>query len=76
MRGRAIALTVLVAAAWPAFVGCRWFAYVDEPVTGRAADGENSNCGLLSITDTPYRELAGAAREVHAGIYRRRHGPQ
>jgi hypothetical protein len=59
----------------PAFVGCHWFQYRDEPLTGRALDGENSNIGLVSVTDAPYPELVAAARAVHSAIYRRRYGP-
>ena len=32
----------------PALVGCHWLQYMDEPLTGRALDGENSNIGLVS----------------------------
>ncbi|WP_165228387.1 beta-agarase [Aquisphaera insulae] len=56
----------------PALVGCHWFQYVDEPITGRSYDGENYNIGFLSVTDTPYPELVAAAREVHAKAYSRR----
>lgn len=60
----------------PAFVGCHWFQYVDEPLTGRWFDGENYNIGFVDVTDTPYPELVEAAKTVHAEIYRRRyHGP-
>jgi hypothetical protein len=59
----------------PAFVGCHWFEYIDEPVTGRWYDGENYNIGFLDVTDTPYPELTKAARKVHAEIYERRYGP-
>jgi agarase len=58
----------------PAFAGCHWFQYLDEPLTGRALDGENSNIGLVSVTDTPYPELVAAARAIHSGMYRRRYG--
>ena len=59
----------------PAFVGCHWFQFVDEPITGRWFDGENYNIGFLDVTDTPYPELVAAARKVHSEIYRRRaHG--
>jgi len=58
----------------PAFVGCHWFQYIDEPITGRWFDGENYNIGFLDVTDTPYPELVKAARKVHAEIYRRRYG--
>jgi hypothetical protein len=64
--------------ALPAFVGCHWFQYVDEPLTGRTLDGENYNIGLVTVTDTPFPELLAAARTTHEGIYERRyhgHGP-
>jgi hypothetical protein len=61
-------------AANPAFVGCAWFEYVDEPLTGRAYDGENYNIGFVSVTDTPYPEMVAAAKAVHAEVYTRRKG--
>jgi predicted HD phosphohydrolase len=45
----------------PALVGCHWFQYVDEPLTGRSFDGENYNIGFLTVTDTPYPEMVAAA---------------
>jgi len=56
----------------PLMVGCHYFKYADEPVTGRPGDGENYNIGLVSVADTPYPELIEAARIVHAEAYRRR----
>ena len=58
----------------PALVGCHWFQYVDEPLTGRSYDGENYNIGFLTVTDTPYPELVAAARAVHGQAYARRSG--
>ena len=58
----------------PAFVGCAWFEYSDEPLTGRVYDGENYNIGFLSVTDTPYPEMVEAAKAVHAEAYKRRAG--
>lgn len=55
----------------PSFVGCHWFQYVDEPLTGRVYDGENYNIGLVDVTDTPYPELTSAARTVNAEAYSR-----
>ncbi len=60
----------------PLFVGCHWFQYVDEPTTGRWYDGENYNIGLVDITDTPYPEMAEAARKTLSTIYTRRMGLQ
>lgn len=53
----------------PAFVGCHWFQYVDEPTTGRWFDGENYNIGFLDITDTPYSEMVAAAKKIHSRVY-------
>jgi hypothetical protein len=35
----------------PAFVGCHWFQFMDEPLTGRSFDGENYNINFLIVTD-------------------------
>ena len=58
----------------PALVGCHWFQYVDEPLTGRAYDGENYNIGFLTVTGTPYPELVAAARAIHHQTYQQRSG--
>jgi hypothetical protein len=52
----------------PAFVGCHWFQYVDQPLTGRF-DGENYDIGFVSIVDHPHWELAEAAREINGRVY-------
>ncbi len=54
----------------PSFVGCHWFQYVDQPLTGRWFDGENYNIGFVTITDTPYPEMVESAREIHSAAYR------
>ena len=56
----------------PLMVGCHYFKYADEPLTGRPGDGENYNIGLVSVTDTPYPELIEAAKAVLAEAYQRR----
>jgi len=53
----------------PQFVGCHWFQYQDEPVTGRTYDGENYQIGFVDVADTPYKELIRASREVAAHMY-------
>lgn len=60
----------------PSFVGCHWFQYVDEPITGRWFDGENYNIGFVNVVDIPYPELVKSARKVHAEIYSRRYKGQ
>jgi hypothetical protein len=53
----------------PAFVGCHWFQYLDEPLTGRWFDGENYNIGFVTVVDQPYPEMVEAARNVHREVY-------
>jgi hypothetical protein len=62
---------VLGALHHPQFVGCHWFEYRDEPVTGRALDAENYQIGFVDVADTPYRELVDAARSVGYHLYDR-----
>lgn len=58
----------------PAFVGCHWFQYVDEPLTGRTWDGENYNIGFVAETDRPYHHMVNAARAVGGQLYTYRFG--
>ena len=58
----------------PAFVGVHWYKYADEPLTGRSLDGENSNIGFVSVTDTPYPEMTTASRQTLATAYARHLG--
>jgi agarase len=53
-------------------VGAHWFQYVDEPITGRAFDGENANIGFVTVADIPYPELVGAVKEVTSSMYQNR----
>ena len=54
----------------PRYVGCHWFQYQDQPLTGRF-DGENFPCGFVSICDVPHPELVEACRENAAAMYPR-----
>ena len=60
----------------PYFVGVHWFQYLDSPITGRAHDGENYNVGFVSTTDIPYPPMIKKAKEVNAGLYKRRFGKE
>jgi agarase len=56
----------------PAFVGCHFFEYLDEALTG----DENIVSGFVTVTDGVYPEMVAAAKRVHAKVYRRRmYGP-
>lgn len=68
-RAESYARYVRSVAECPAFVGCHWFQYVDEPTTGRWFDGENYNIGFVTVVDAPYPEMVDAARGIHAEIY-------
>ena len=56
----------------PRMIGTHWFQWRDQAVTGRD-DGENYQIGFVTIADAPYPELVAAAREIAAGMYRRRY---
>lgn len=70
-RAEAYLTYVRSVADCPNFVGCHWFQYIDEPLTGRWYDGENYNIGMVDVTDTPYPELIAAAKKAHAEVYQR-----
>jgi agarase len=53
----------------PAFVGCHWFQYQDEPTTGRVYDEENYQIGFVDGADTPYPETIAASRDVGGRMY-------
>ncbi|WP_281888807.1 hypothetical protein [Paenibacillus sp. YYML68] len=53
----------------PYFVGAHWFQYVDEPLVGRAWDGENYNLGFVDVADLPYAPMVNAAKSIHAQMY-------
>jgi hypothetical protein len=58
----------------PGLIGTAYFQWADEDLTGRRNDGENYNCGLVDVTDRPYKyqveamsETAKRLFEVHSG---------
>jgi hypothetical protein len=57
-------VTTMYAAPW--MVGDAFFEFVDEPAGGRTGDGENSNWGLVTVGNVPYRTMIRAAKKVHA----------
>jgi hypothetical protein len=67
-RGRAYAQYVIGALANPAVVGCHWFQWGTQPVTGRG-DGENYEQGFLDTCDTPYWGLAHYSSSLADAIY-------
>ncbi|CAI6024137.1 carbohydrate-binding protein [Cohnella sp. JJ-181] len=66
-RGAAFQTFIESQASHPLFVGSGWYAYYDQPVTGRP-DGESYNTGLVNQQDQPYKEMVGIMKSVHAGV--------
>jgi len=54
--------------ALPNVVGYHWFEHADEPAEGRF-DGENSNYGLVTIQDRPYRVLVETMARVNRAVF-------
>ena len=48
----------------PYVIGADWFQWSDEPPSGRSADGEDVNFGVVDIDDKPYQQLADAIRQT------------
>jgi hypothetical protein len=59
-RGPAYAAYLDAARRDPAIVGCHWYQYADEPLTGRPYDGENGHIGLVAVTGVPYAGFVAA----------------
>jgi len=56
---------VRAALRFPEVIGYHWFQYADHPAEGRF-DGENSNCGLVTIEDRPYDILVQRMIRINA----------
>ena len=54
--------------AHPALVGTGYFQWCDQDMSGRG-DGENYNCGLIDVTDRPYKEQVEAMMETAKVLY-------
>jgi len=67
-RGKAYARFVDAAVASGVVVGTHWFQYIDQPVTGRVLDGENSHIGLVGITDIPFRDFTRSVTDTNARV--------
>jgi hypothetical protein len=56
-------------AKMPFSLGCHWYQFADQHITGRSTDGENQTVGLIDITDTPYRHMTESVRRAAENIY-------
>ncbi len=53
----------------PFSIGSHWYQWVDQPLTGRASDGENQPVGFVDIVDQPYEDLIQASRHISSNMY-------
>jgi Beta-galactosidase len=67
-RGPAYGRYLRAVAENPDFVGAHWFAYMDEPLTGRTLDGENAHIGFVTVADLPYQDFVATARDANLAI--------
>ncbi|WP_287132656.1 hypothetical protein [Bacteroides sp.] len=58
----------LKVAKLPGLIGTGYFQWCDQDLTGRN-DRENYNCGLIDLTDCPYKEQVEAMMETAKGLY-------
>jgi agarase len=56
-------------AEMPYSLGCHWYQWADQNLTGRASNGENQIVGFVDITDQPYDNLVQAVRDVSEKVY-------
>jgi hypothetical protein len=53
-------------------VGVHWYSYVDQPITGRWSDYENTGMGLVDVADNPYPETVQVLRDFTKNMYANR----
>lgn len=53
----------------PGLIGVAYFQWPDQDLTGRGYDGENYNCGLVDVTDRPYKHMVRAIEETAKRLY-------
>ena len=53
----------------PGIIGTAYFQWSDQELLGRSLDGENYNCGLIDVTDRPYKYQVEAMRETALRLY-------
>jgi hypothetical protein len=64
-RAAAFMRYVMLLLERPYIIGYHWWQFVDEPTTGRWPDGENSNYGIVHLTDDPYLILTNTMTVVN-----------
>ena len=54
--------------AHPGIIGTGYFQWCDQEMIGRG-DGENYNCGMVDVTDRPYKHMVEATMETAKRLY-------
>jgi len=67
-RGVAYRYYTETAYSHPGLIGTAYFQWADQDLTGRR-DGENYNCGLVDVTDRPYKYQVEAMMETAKKLY-------
>jgi len=68
-RGVAYRYYTEQAYAHPGMIGTAYFQWSDQELLGRTLDGENYNCGLIDVTDRPYKYQVEAMMETSKRLY-------
>ena len=68
-RGVAFRYYTEQAYAHPGLVGTSYFIWNDQDLMGRGIDGENHNCGIIDVTDRPYKHQVEAMKETAKRLY-------
>jgi hypothetical protein len=53
----------------PYALGCHWFQWFDQHITGRPSNGENQIIGLVDVTDQPHDDLLRGILYATARMY-------
>ena len=53
----------------PGLIGTSYFIWNDQDLMGRSLDGENYNCGIVDVTDRPYKYQVEAMMETAKRLY-------
>jgi hypothetical protein len=56
-------------AKMPFSLGCHWYQFADQHLTGRSTDGECQTVGLVDITDQPHQHMIEAVNKAAVKIY-------
>lgn len=50
-------------------LGCHWYQFVDQQLTGRVGNGECQTVGLIDVTDQPYKHMIQVINQASLKMY-------